>query len=246
MGSVRVVFLGTGDAFSAGGNHQAAYLVQSPAITFLLDCGATALASLKRASIPSGPIDTILVSHLHGDHFAGLPFFFLEYAHIEPRRRPLHIAGPIQTRERVTSLCEAMYPGALRELPFELDFIEMQPDQRLQVGPLAVDPFCVPHQEGQVSLGLNLEVAGKKITYSGDAGWTEELISRSMNADLFICESSFYETRIPSHLDYLRLIENRGRLSSKRLVLTHLGNEVHAHRSEIDMELAYDGLIVDL
>ncbi len=241
-----MVFLGTGDAFCARGNHQAAYLVQSQAITFLLDCGATTLASLKRDSLLPGSIDKILLSHLHGDHFAGLPFLFLEYTYVERRQRPLSIAGPPGTRERVISLCETLYPDALRELPCELEFIELQPGRRLNLGPLNVDPFLVPHQQREISLGLSVELAGRRITYSGDSGWTDELISQARNADLFICECSSYETRLPFHLDYLRLSENRGKFLTKRTVLKHLGNEMHARRTQIDMELAYDGLAVDL
>jgi ribonuclease BN (tRNA processing enzyme) len=246
MTSVRVVFLGTGDAFAAGGSQQASCLVQCPDTCFLLDCGPGALASLKRAGISPGPIDTVLLSHLHGDHFAGLPFFLLEYTHIERRRRPLRIAGPSGTRKRVAALCEAMYPGFLQELPFEPIFIEMQPDERLRLASMAIETFRVPHQPEEISLGLCIEVAGRRLAYSGDTGWTEELVTRTGNADLFICECSFYETRTPFHLDYLRLAEHRARFGAKRVILTHLGEEVLARSSEVDMELAFDGLIVEI
>jgi ribonuclease BN (tRNA processing enzyme) len=246
MTSLRVIFLGTGDAFSARGSHQASCLVQCPETSFLLDCGPATLSSLKRGGIPSGPIDTVFLSHLHGDHFAGLPFFFLEYTYIKARRRPLQIAGPPGTRARVIALFENMYPGSLQELAFELHFIEMLPDQRLQLGSVSVDPFRVPHQQQEISLGLSVEAAARRIVYSGDTGWTEELITRSRGADLFICECSFYETRMPSHLDYPRLSENLGRFSAKRMILTHIGHEVLAHRHEIELELANDGLVVVL
>jgi len=246
MTNVRTIFLGTGDAFSARGSHQAAYLVQCPETSILLDCGSATLASLKRDGIPSGPIDTVFLSHLHGDHFAGLPFLFLEYTYIEARSRPLRIAGPPGTRKRVIALFETMYPDAMQELPFKLDFTELLPDQRVQLGPVIVDPFRVPHQQREISLGLSVEVGARRIVYSGDTGWTEELVTRSLKADLFICECSFYETRIPSHLDYPRLAENRERFAAKRMILTHIGHEVLARRSEIDLELASDGLTVDL
>ena len=48
------------------------------------------------------------------------------------------------------------------------------------------------------------------------------------------------------HLDYPRLAENRARFTAKRIVLTHMGREVLAHRDEIDMELASDGLTVEI
>ncbi len=246
MEKVRVVFLGTGDAFSGRGRLAASCLVRTPETSFLLDCGPSILASLKRDRIPSGPIDAVFLSHLHGDHYAGLPFLCLEYTHVEPRARPLLIAGPPGTQDKVISLLELMYPGSRESLPFELNFVEMQPKERKEIGPIVIHPFQVPHQQQELSLGLIVEIGGRKIVYSGDTGWTEDLIARSQHADLLICECSFYETRIPTHMDYPRLRENRARFGAKRIILTHLGQEVLEHLAEIDMELASDGLTVEI
>lgn len=247
MKSVRIFFLGAGDAFSAGGRHQASYLVAGDDTSILLDCGATTLASLKREGVPAGSIDAIFLSHLHGDHFSGLPFLFLEYTYAEPRRRPLRIAGPPGTGDRVHELFRAMYRDAgSRPLPFEVDFVELRPGTEARTGSVVVDPFRVPHQQDEMSLGFEVMLDGRRIIYSGDTGWTEELIRRSEGTDLFICECSFFETKVDSHLDYPRIAENRHRFGTKRLVLTHLGAEVLAHRDRIDIELAHDGLRIDL
>jgi hypothetical protein len=49
-----------------------------------------------------------------------------------------------------------------------------------------------------------------------------------------------------THLDYPRLAENRDRFGAGRMVLTHLGREVLARRAQIDLELASDGLCVEI
>jgi len=246
MAAVRVTFLGTGDAFSAGGRQQAGYLV-SATTSCLLDCGASTLTAMQRDHIDTAAVDAILLSHLHGDHFAGLPFLFLQYIYEQPRRRPLRIAGPPGTEERVWTLFRAAYRDlASRPLPFPLQFTELPPGEPWSFGSLRVEPFRVPHQETDISLGLLVEVDGRRILYSGDTGWTEELVTRSQGTDLFICECCYFETRLASHLDYPRLAENRTRFGTKRLILTHLGREVLAHRDEVDMELASEGLTVEL
>ena len=242
---MRVTFLGTGDAFSAGGRRHASYLVQWPGGTYLLDCGPTILGSFRQLGLSRGPIDAVVLSHLHVDYFAWLPFLFLEYTYVEPRRRPLRIAGPLGSRTRVMALLEEMYPGTEKELPFELAFTEMLPNQVHYFGPVTVQPFSVPHQEGQSCFGLVLEAAGKKIVYSGDTGWTEELVTRTRSADLFIAECTLFETRMSSHLDYPCLLENRGRFGAKRMILTHIGQEVLARIADVHMEVAYDGLTID-
>lgn len=247
MSGTHVTFLGSGDAFFAGGRHQAGYLVQSEECTLLLDCGSSTLASLKRLGIAPSGIDTVCLSHLHGDHFAGLPFLFLEYVYADPRNRPLTIAGPPGTASRVGSLYRAMYRElSARPLPFRLDFVELLPGARREIGPIRVNPFRVPHQETETSLGLGVEIGSSRILYSGDTGWTEDLIAHAEGTDLFVCECCFFETRVTFHLDYPRIAENRSRFGTGRLILTHLGSEVLARQGEIETELARDGLTVSL
>jgi ribonuclease BN (tRNA processing enzyme) len=247
MALVQVLFLGSGDAFFGGGRHHAAYLVRSPDGVLLLDCGASTLAALKQQKVDIGAIDRILISHLHGDHFGGIPFLLLEYLYEQPRQRALGIAGPPGTEARVRALFSAAYKDiAARPLPFPLEFSELLPDQPVSFGQIRIKPFAVPHQEKETSLGFDVHVSGRRVVYSGDTGWTEELITRSRDADLFICECCYFETRHVFHLDYPRLAENRGRFTAKRMILTHLGHEVLARREQIDFELAFDGMLAEI
>lgn len=247
MPPVRVSFLGTGDAFSAGGRHQAGYLVRSDDACVLLDIGASTLTSMKQRGIDPSAIDLVCISHLHGDHFAGLPYLFLQYLYEQPRQRPLRIAGPPGTEARVGALFRAVYKDlAAERLSFPLEFTEMAPGAPIEFGAVTVDPFRVPHQVTDISLGLRVGIGGRTLLYSGDTGWTEELVAHSADTDVFICECCFFETRMSLHLDYPRIAENRERFGTKRLVLTHLGREVLARRAEVDIELATDGLTIEL
>lgn len=244
---MRVTFLGTGDAFSAGGRHLAAYLVQHPQGAVLLDCGPTILASLNRHGLSAEPIDAILLTHFHGDHTAGLPFLFLHYLYIEPRTRVLTIIGPPQVESRVMAIFRAMYADTASEpLPFALEFIELKPREQVMVGGVKIDAFRTVHQEDPPSLGFGIRVGNRKIVYMGDGGWSDDLLTHTQGADLFLCECSFFETRYETHLDYPRIAENAGRFGAKRIVLTHLGQEVLDRREEVELEMAGDGLAIDL
>ena len=71
---MRVTVLGAGDAFCSGGRRHSGYFVETSGVCFLLDCGTTTLLALKSLGIPAERIDFVAISHLHGDHFGGLPF----------------------------------------------------------------------------------------------------------------------------------------------------------------------------
>jgi ribonuclease BN (tRNA processing enzyme) len=246
MSSVRVRFLGCGDAFSSGGRLQTCFHLDGGQGPFLIDCGASALASLKREGLDPAAIGFVALSHLHGDHFGGLPWLILD-GRFSDRSRPLEIAGPPTTRERLKQVFAGLYPGAAdAELPFELRFSELAEGVRCALGPAAVTPFEVSHESGAPSYSLRVEYGEKVISYSGDTAWTDNLREAARGADLFICECNYFDQEAPGHLDYRTLDAHRSELECKRLVLTHMGGEMLEHLDEVEEEAADDGLVIDV
>ena len=244
---VSVRFLGTGDAFNARGRCHSSYLVSAPGATILLDCGASALVALQRDGVGIDRLDAVCLSHLHGDHFAGLPFIFIAATFDVPRQRPLTIVGPPGTAARVADLYRAMYRDlASKPLPFPVHYVEVGDGARTPIAAAELLAFAVPHQEHELSLGYRLAIENRVVLYSGDTGWSEVLVTQSQGADLFICECCFFETKVDFHIDYPRLAAERHRFGCRRLVLSHCGREVLAHRDEIAETIASDGLVVDL
>ena len=90
---MHLQFVGCGDAFGSGGRLATCFHVVGAGANFLIDCGASSLIGLNRLGIARETIDAILVTHFHGDHFGGLPYFVLD-AHFGKRGRPLVVAGP--------------------------------------------------------------------------------------------------------------------------------------------------------
>ncbi|HWO42939.1 MAG TPA: MBL fold metallo-hydrolase [Candidatus Eisenbacteria bacterium] len=244
---MKLRVLGCGDAFGSGGRNQSGYLIEAADRLFLLDCGPTTLLAMKRAGIDSKRLDAVLLSHLHGDHFGGLPFFFIEFLYNARRARPFHVAGPPGTEERAYGLFQLMYGSATepKELPPTV-FHEFEPGQTTAVAGIEVLPFRVPHQTHDVSLGLKVSYERKTIVFSGDTGWTDDLVAHARGADLFLCECSFYTRTAPNHISYRELSARLGRLECKRLLLTHMGEEMLAHRRELAVETAADGMVVEL
>jgi ribonuclease BN (tRNA processing enzyme) len=244
VGAVVVRLVGAGDAFGSGGRFQACTSVQSAGAHLLLDCGATSLVALKRQGVEPNTVETILLSHLHGDHFGGIPFFVLD-AQFRRRERPLLVAGPPGTRERVLQAMEVFFPGSARvERRFELRFLELAERVETAVGAAGVTAYAVAHPSGAPAYALRLALAGRVIAFSGDTAWSEALVEAARDADLFVCEAYSFERAIPHHLGYATLRQQRERLLCRRLILTHPGPELLARRAELEDELAEDGLVV--
>src|SRR5215467_3810713 len=91
---MQLTIIGCGDAFGAGGSLQTSFLVRAPASTFLIDCGVTTLIGMRRLKLQPDIVDTVFVSHLHGDHFGGLAWFLIDAIYVSARRRPLTVTGP--------------------------------------------------------------------------------------------------------------------------------------------------------
>jgi len=245
--SVSVTFAGSGDAFGSGGRYQACIHVRALGTgAVLLDCGATSLAALKHAGLDPGEIETAFVSHLHGDHFGGLPFLILD-GQFSRRGEPLAIVGPPGTAGRLTDAMECLFPGsAAVSRRFELRVTELDPGSTRTVGGVTVSAWEADHPSGAAALLLRLQIAGKTIAYTGDTAWTDAIVSAAAHADLLIAEAYHWEKRVPYHLRHADLDAHRGRLTARRVVLTHMSADMLRHGSEAGFELAHDGLVISV
>ncbi|MDP2619941.1 MAG: MBL fold metallo-hydrolase [Hyphomicrobiales bacterium] len=247
---VRITFVGSGDAFAAGGRFNPCFHVKTAPGAVLIDCGATSLVALRKQGIDPSSIATIFISHLHGDHYGGLPALLLEAKLVGKRTRPLAIAGPAGLRARLAAAIEALYPRYSKvDWGFDLQLVELQPRAEMQVAGIGVTAFEVEHFSGAPSLALRLVFGDKILAYSGDTQWTETLVEVARGADLFICECYMFEKELRGHMTYRRIMENADRLEAKRLMLTHMSGDMLAHQDDIDRARAVpaeDGMVVEL
>jgi ribonuclease BN (tRNA processing enzyme) len=238
-----VTILGSSDAFCSGGHPHATYLVETARATFIVDCGPTVLLALKQRNVDTASIDFVVISHMHGDHFAGVPFLLLEYLYERPRTRPFLVLGPPGIGARVWTLMRALYPDVVPEkLPFPLEFRELQPEVATTVADVEVHPVRVPHQEEDVSLAIGFTAGGKRLLYSGDSAWDDRFLELANGVDLFLCECTAYDTPMGKHIRWTTLKSLVPRLGCRRLVLIHLGREMRAHCAELGVECAVEGL----
>lgn len=245
--SVKVTFVGSGDAFGAGGRFQTCILVQAPGSTFAIDFGCSSLIALNKLGIDHNAIDTIVLTHLHGDHAGGIPFMLMDAMLGAKRTKPLTIAGPRETKNRLAGFCEVLFPGMNVMTPkFELDYVEMPVMKESIVGDLKITPYPAYHTGETNPTCVRVEVAGKVVAYTGDSDWTKHMPKVAKDADLFIAECYYYQKPIRFHLNYPTIQEHWGELEAKRIILTHFSREMMLFKDQIPEETASDGLEVVL
>lgn len=240
----RLTVLGCGDAFGSGGRGQTSFFWQTGAGNILIDCGATALPALRAHGWDTDEVDVIVLSHFHGDHFGGLPFFILK-AGIYGREKPLTIFSPPGCEDRLRAALTLFYPGNEDSLDKAAPtFIEFSGHQRVSGAGIVIESFPVIHSPASLPHGVRISAAGKTLAYSGDTAWTEELIPLAEDSDLFICECNFFTTRLKNHLTYADLTGHLSDLHTKRLLLTHFDDEMLRELDHIPEQCATDGMVM--
>ena len=242
MSAISVTTLGTGDAFASGGRGHSGILVRGRGTTLLIDPGPAIQTAIKRFGIEIAAIDVVLLTHLHGDHIAGVPFLLLDYQFDSRRTRPLIIAGPkpLATRlERLTTTCYDEL--SRRQLRFRLHYQLMRAGQHRRLGAATVAALPMAHSRNAPCLGYRIQLGDKLVAFTGDTAWCDSILRLADGADLFLTECTGFHPAAGGHLDYLALAKRRAELRAKRIVLVHVGKELLRNRRKVRLPIARDG-----
>jgi ribonuclease BN (tRNA processing enzyme) len=202
--------------------------------------------ALRRAGIDPTTIDAIALTHLHGDHFGGLPFVILD-GQFRRRTATLAVAGPPGARERVEAAMEIFFPRSTSVARrFAVDFVELIDGVVRSIGGMTVTPFEVIHASGAAAHALRISDGARIVTYSGDTEWTDRLLDAARGADLFVCEAYTYDRVVKFHLSHAAVREHRDAFEARRILLTHMGPEMLARQHDAAFECAHDGMVIEL
>jgi ribonuclease BN (tRNA processing enzyme) len=244
---MRVRFAGCGDAFGGGGRWQTCIHLAADGQAMLVDCGATSLVALKTQGLDPNAVRAVAVTHLHGDHFGGLPFLILD-GQFSRRTEPLLVAGPPGIRNRLAETMETLFPGSsTAHRRFTMQITELATDGTpAGLGSAVVRGWEVEHACGAPALALRVEFGAVRFAYSGDTQWTPVLTEVARGADLFAVEAYTFDRPIRYHLDYQTLRAHLAEIQAKRVVLTHMSADMLSRLADSELPAAYDGMVIDI
>jgi len=170
----------------------------------------------------------------------------LDAQFVAKRTRPLTIAGPPGLQAWYERAFAATFPGE-RALPFPLALHELTIGTRNRLSELDVVPFHVRHDDrAGPCLAHRIELEGWTICYSGDTEWVDTLIEAARGNDLFISECYMYEEPVRAHLALSILREHLPTIGAKRVILTHMSEDMLGRLGEVEYETADDGKVIEL
>jgi ribonuclease BN (tRNA processing enzyme) len=240
---VRITVLGKSPAWQDVDGACSGYLVEEQGCRLLIDCGNGVFSKLRRFA-DYVDVDAVVISHLHADHFLDLvPFAYaLTYA---PRERPARPAlhGPPGARACFRRVVGAWGSEELIENAFDLR--EYDPSDVIHAGPLTLRFQTVPHFVDTHAVEITSAAnGGRRLTYGADSSPSEELCAFARGTDLLLIEATLPRPEPAGprgHLTPAEAGEHGRRAGARRLVLTHLSDELDAAWAEAEAERTYGG-----
>ena len=216
--SVRM--LGTGNAFLPNGRLHSLVLIDQK---HLVDAPPTALIALRQNGITVDSIETIFITHLHGDHIFGLPFLFLERMYISDResKRPLRIVAAPGAKEVILEICNLAYPGTL--LRFWPNIIWCEDETGTTDDGWSWERFRVHHDDSVDPFGYRfVSKDGASVVHSGDSGPCETLYNSISMSGLAVVEMGLPEWVESDHHHKPSDIQSLAELyPNTKLIITH-------------------------
>jgi ribonuclease BN (tRNA processing enzyme) len=248
---MRITVLGKSPAWQDADGACSGYLVEGGGVRLLLDCGPGVFGKLRRF-VDYVDVDAVVISHLHADHIFDLvPYASgLRYA---PRQQPVPVDGwpgtdhparprllaPAGARQALSALCAGGGMSAEHvESAFALD--EYATADTLSVGGLELRFAAVPHYVP--TNAVEVADGAARFTYSADCAPSDALCAFASGTDLLLIEATLPRAERDGprgHLTPGEAGEHGRRAGARRLVLTHMSDELDPERARAEAAAAY-------
>jgi ribonuclease BN (tRNA processing enzyme) len=249
---VLVTVLGKSPSWQDAAGACSGYLIQQDDHALLLDCGNGVFSKL-RPVCDYVDVDTVVITHMHADHFLDLiPFSYaLRYA---PRQQPVPVGGwpgtgaparpelylPSGGSDMLRRVVGCWGSDDLIDDAFTVH--EYAPDAVLTVGPLTIR-FCpVPHFVD--TFAVEFACDGSRFTFGADCRPNDELIRFAQGTDMLMIEATLPRPERDGdrgHLTAREAGEHGRSAGARRLVLTHYSDELDADLTRSEATASFGG-----
>ncbi|MFX1512767.1 MAG: MBL fold metallo-hydrolase [Promethearchaeota archaeon] len=242
---LKIIVLGSGNAFNEGERMYPGFLVQTDRSKFLIDCGPTAVFQLRKLGIDFQSLDGLIITHFHGDHIAGIPFLFLDFHYQSRRARQFTCVGPMGLDITIERLYKACYEKTATEpRTYPLKHMPIKPKETVSEFGVQIQAFPMLHSPE--SLGYRITHPSAAIAVTGDTSWNNEIVKMANGVDLLIIEGNFWDRDAGGHMSYQVLEKHLSEINARKIVLTHPSRDVLGREKELRIPLLHDSQEIDL
>ena len=253
---MRLTVLGKSPSWQDAGGACSGYLLEDSGTAVLIDCGNGVFSKLRHYCDYTR-IDAVVLSHLHADHFLDLvPYSYaLTYA---PRQQPVpvdrwpgtespakpRLIAPPGAAETFRRVAGAWGNDDLIENAFALE--EYEASSKPEVGSLTFEFHSVPHFTETFAIAVRSSNGNGRLVYGADSRPTEEVCSFANGCELLILEATLprpERTGLRGHLTPREAGEHGRAANARRLVLTHISDELDALWARDEAADAYGGRV---
>ncbi|XP_074850451.1 zinc phosphodiesterase ELAC protein 1 [Carettochelys insculpta] len=203
--SMDITFLGTGSAYPSPTRGASALVIRSEGECWLFDCGEGTQTQFMKSRLKAGRITKIFITHLHGDHFFGLPGLLCTISlqnSSTTTKQPVEIYGPLGLRNFIWRSLELSHSQLL--FPYVVHELVPTPDQ------------CPPEEFKELSY-IDRDVFSKEVQ-----GRTLHLdpVEKSyalVNNQQFVVKAFRLFHRIPSFGFLVEEKQRTGKLNAQKL-----------------------------
>ena len=213
---MKIKLVGTGAMYTA--YNSACTLIDNKII---VDMPNGTIKQLLKENINVGLIDIILITHMHGDHTADIPFFLKYIFNYLKIKKNIKIVGPLGIKNKIIKLFNAYNFEDEKEIEqfFNIEFIEIL-ENEIEIDNYFIKSYLVLHGEEKPALGY---VIDNKLGLTGDSGLCNNIEEIFKKSQVIISDSSL-DIGDNCHLgindlDYLTKKYN------KKVLCTHLRDE---------------------
>ena len=222
--TLDLTFIGSGNAFVREGACWNGFVANG---RVLFEAPPQTLMALNRLRIDPDTIETVVLSHHHGDHFLGLPFLLLHWKHLG-RTKPVTIVGPPETEAVARQVCERVYPSLFEET-VAMTWVTAEAGQPIRGESIELEPVSVLHDEKlTANFGYLARIDGHTFGYTGDSALCDGVLDLARRAEVLVSECSSRDEQHPTHMN---LVDDMPRVRAALrpdapLVLTHLPHDL--------------------
>lgn len=239
---MNVKFIGTGSSINSK-RIGASILIED---SILIDAPPAANSILWKDDINFEKISHIFISHLHGDHYFGLPFVLMEYG-LKKKVSELKIYGPHSLEDNVRKVISLGFPNEDFNIIKEnskSQFYKLNNAINIEPLKITVNPFKVQHLDME-AYGFIVDNAFVKILITADTELFEELEKNIIDCDYIIIDGTTLKSGLRGHISFEEIEMLAERFPFKNFYITHRGEYSYKNKKN-NIILPIDGEIINV